>query len=154
MLSSVLAQLLTIGAVAARSGLPVATLRYYEQLGVVTATRTAGNQRRYPRAVLRRLAFVTAAQRVGLTLAQVKAALDTLPVDRAPAQHDWARLAAPWREQVAARIRELQALQDTLGGCLGCGCLSLTRCALFNADDAAAAQGPGSRWVRDAVAPP
>jgi MerR family redox-sensitive transcriptional activator SoxR len=145
--------LLTIGEVARRAGVSVATLRYYEQRGLVVATRTGGNQRRYPRWVLRRLAFVAAAQRVGLNLDQVKAALDSLPSDRAPTQQDWARLAQPWRQQVADRLRELQALQDTLDGCLGCGCLSLTRCALFNADDEAAAEGEGSRWLRDASRP-
>lgn len=143
--------LLTIGEVAHRAGVSVATLRYYEQRGLLTSTRTGGNQRRYPRWVLRRLAFVTAAQRVGLDLAQVRTALDTLPSDRAPTQQDWTRLAEPWRRQVAERVRELQALQDTLDGCLGCGCLSLTRCALFNTDDEAAAEGGGSRWLRDAT---
>lgn len=145
--------LLPIGEVARRAGVTVATLRYYEQRGLVTATRTGGNQRRYPRWVLRRLAFVAAAQRVGLDLDQVKAALDSLPADRAPSQQDWARLAQPWRRQVAERVRELQALQDTLDGCLGCGCLSLTRCALFNAADEAAGEGPGSRWLRQAGSP-
>lgn len=145
--------LLPIGEVARRAGVTVATLRYYEQRGLVSATRTAGNQRRYPRWVLRRLAFVAAAQRVGLDLDQVRAALDTLPADRAPTQQDWARLAEPWRRQVADRVRELQALQDTLDGCLGCGCLSLTACALFNAGDEAAAEGPGSRWLRQAGSP-
>lgn len=145
--------LLTIGEAARRAGLSVATLRYYEQRGLVASTRTGGNQRRYQRWVLRRLAFIAAAQRIGLDLHQVKEALDTLPSDRAPTQHDWARLARPWRQQVADRLLELQALQNTLDGCLGCGCLSLTRCALFNADDEAAAEGEGSRWLREATRP-
>ncbi len=145
--------LLTIGEVARRAGVSVATLRYYEQRGLVVARRTAGNQRRYPRWVLRRLAFVAAAQRVGLTLDQVKAALDSLPTDRAPSQQDWERLAQPWLQQVANRLRELQALQDTLDGCLGCGCLSLTKCSLFNLDDEAGAEGAGSRWLREATRP-
>lgn len=144
---------LAIGEVARRAGVTVATLRYYEHRGLVTATRTGGNQRRYPRWVLRRLAFVAAAQRVGLSLDQIKSTLDTLPVDRAPNQADWARLAQPWRQHVTDRLRELQALQDTLDGCLGCGCLSLTRCALVNPDDEAAAEGPGSRWLREANPP-
>ena len=144
---------LAIGEVARRAGLTVATLRYYEQRGLLTSTRTGGNQRRFPRWVLRRLAYVAAAQRVGLDLDQIKAALDTLPTDRAPTQLDWARLARPWRQHVAARLRELQALQDTLDGCLSCGCLSLTRCALFNPDDEAAVEGPGSRWLREAARP-
>ncbi len=145
--------LLTIGEVARRAGVPVPTLRYYEQRGLLAATRTTGNQRRYPRWVLRRLAFIAAGQRVGLSLDQVKAALDTLPADRAPTQQDWTRLAQPWRRQLAAQICELQALQDTLDGCLGCGCLSLQRSDLFNPDDATASQGPGSRWLRDATRP-
>jgi len=153
MLGPVSTPLLPIGEVARRAGVSVATLRYYEQRGLLTATRTGGNQRRYPRWVLRRLAFVAAAQRVGLDLEQVRAALDTLPADRAPTSEDWGRLAEPWRELVAARVRELQALQDTLDGCLGCGCLSLTRCGLFNAGDEADAEGPGSRWVREAASP-
>lgn len=143
--------LLTIGEVARRAGLSVPTLRYYEQRGLLACTRTGGNQRRYPRWVLRRLAFIAAAQRVGLSLHQVKEALDALPPDRAPTQQDWARVAQPWRELVAERIRALQALQNTLEGCLGCGCLSLTRCTLFNPNDEAASEGEGSRWLRDAT---
>ena len=144
--------LLGVGEVAERSGLTPATLRYYEDLGLLTATRTSGNQRRYPRHVLRRLAFVAAGQRVGLTLRQLGDLLATLPADRAPSQEDWTRLAGPWRERVAGRIRELESLADSLDGCLGCGCLSLTRCALFNDGDAAASEGDGSRWVREARA--
>ncbi len=142
--------MLTIGEVAERAGLSVATVRYYEQRGLITSTRTSGNQRRYPRAVLRRLAFIAAAQRVSLSLEQVAADLATLPDGRTPTQADWSRLSRRWHEQVGARITELQALQDTLGGCLGCGCLSLRRCALYNPSDTAAADGPGSRWLRQA----
>lgn len=142
---------LTVGEVSHRAGLSPATLRYYEQLGLVSATRTPGNQRRYARHVLRRLAFLAAGQRVGLTLRQVQDLLTQLPADRAPSQQDWTRLAGPWRELVAARVRELQALQDSLDECLGCGCLSLTRCALFNPGDAAATEGAGSRWLREAA---
>ena len=142
---------LTVGEVSDRAGLSPATLRYYERLGLVSATRTTGNQRRYARHVLRRLAFVAAGQRVGLTLRQVQDLLSQLPSDRAPTQQDWTRLARPWRELVAMRVRELQALQDSLDQCLGCGCLSLTRCALFNPGDAAATEGAGSRWLREAT---
>lgn len=144
--------LLSVGELAARSGLSAPTLRYYEQLGLVEATRTPGNQRRYPRHVLRRLAFVAAGQRVGLSLRALGDLLATLPADRAPSQEDWIRLAGPWRDVVAVRIRELETLADSLDGCLGCGCLSLTRCALFNEGDAAAGEGAGSRWVREARA--
>ena len=149
--------LLTVGQVAERAGLSTATVRYYEQLGLITSSRTAGNQRRYARHVLRRLAFVAAAQKVGLPLARVRDALSTLPADRAPSPDDWRRLSGPWAEQVAARVRELQALQETLQECLGCGCLSLTRCALYNPGDEAAGEGRGSRWLRrseDATAVP
>ena len=145
--------LLAIGEVARRAGVSVATLRYYEERGLVACTRTSGNQRRYPRWVLRRLAFIAAGQRVGLTLDQVGQALSTLPNDRAPKQQDWARLGDIWRQQVAERVRELQSLQDTLDGCLGCGCLSTTRCPLFNPGDEAASEGAGSRWLRDATRP-
>ncbi|GAB2909737.1 redox-sensitive transcriptional activator SoxR [Rhodococcus aerolatus] len=142
--------LLPIGDVAARSGLTVATVRYYESLGLIGSTRTTGNQRRYPRHVLRRLAFVAAARHVGLTLAQVADALATLPTDAAPTRRDWTRLSAPWRRLVDERIAELERLRGSLDGCIGCGCLSLRRCALFNPGDEAAAEGPGSRWLRDA----
>lgn len=144
-------QLLTIGEVAARAGVSVPTIRYYEERSLVSSTRTPGNQRRYPRHVLRRLAFIAAAQRVGLDLAQISTALATLPADRAPTRRDWTRLSAPWREAVAQRIAALQALQTSLDGCIGCGCLSLRRCALFNTGDAAATEGPGSRWLRQSL---
>ena len=144
-------QLLTIGEVARRSGLSIPTLRYYEELELIVSTRTTGNQRRYPRHVLRRLAFVTAARRIGLSLAQAQEALASLPSDTAPTPEDWQRLSKPWAEHVAARIRQLQALQNTLNDCLGCGCLSLTRCALYNPADEAALTGSGSRWLREAI---
>ena len=144
------ATLLPIGQVAERAGLTVATVRYYEELGLIASTRTAGNQRRYARHVLRRLAFVTAARRVGLSLAAVQEALAPMPLDEAPTPDDWRRLSADWSLQVAARVRELQALQTTLQECLGCGCLSLTRCALYNPGDEAAVEGGGSRWMRGA----
>ncbi len=141
---------MTVGQIATRAGVSVAALRYYEQRGLIASTRTAGNQRRYPRHVLRRLAFIAAAQRVGLVLDEIAAALETLPADRAPTRRDWTRLSAPWRQQIARRIQELQALQNTLDECIGCGCLSLTRCALYNPLDEADREGPGSRWLRDA----
>ena len=144
---------LTIGEVARRSGLSVPTLRFYEQRGLISSTRTDGNQRRYPRAVLRRLAFVVAAQRVGLGLERIGRLLADLPADRTPDRADWSRLSGPWRELLDDRIRELQRLRDDLDGCIGCGCLSLDRCPLFNPDDEAAAEGPGARWLRQAGRP-
>ena len=142
--------LLTIGQVAQRAGVSIPTLRYYEQLGLLNSTRNTGNQRRYPRYVLRRLAFIAAAQRVGQSLEEIAHALGTLPEDKAPTRSDWTKLSTPWRKQIARRIQELQALQNTLDGCIGCGCLSLTRCALFNPGDDAALEGAGSRWLRNA----
>lgn len=140
--------LLSVGEVAKRAGVSVPTVRYYEQRGLISSTRSSGNQRRYPRHVLRRLAFIAAAQHVGLTLEQIATPLATLPPDRAPTRRDWTRLSRPWSAMVAERIRQLEALRDSLDGCIGCGCLSLTRCTLFNPDDEAAAEGHGSRWLR------
>lgn len=145
-------ELLAIGEVARRSGVTVPTVRYYEDRGLISSVRTSGNQRRFPRHVLRRIAFVSAAQRVGLTLEEIGAALATLPADRAPTRREWTRLSSVWQQRIARRISELQALQDTLDGCIGCGCLSLRRCALYNPSDEAADEGPGSRWLRAAGA--
>lgn len=144
---------LGIGDVSRRAGVSVATVRFYEEQGLLTSVRTGGNQRRYPRTVLRRLAFVAAAQRVGLSLAEIRECLMTLPSDRAPARADWTRLSRPWRSMVDARISELQALREDLDGCIGCGCLSLRRCALYNRDDGAATEGPGARWIARARTP-
>ena len=145
---------LSIGELAARAGVSVPTLRFYESRGLIASTRTSGNQRRYPRHVLRRLAFVAAARRVGLSLEEVARQLATLPEGRAPTRADWSRLARPWRTLLGAKIAELEALQESLDGCIGCGCLSLQRCRLFNPDDEAAAEGTGSRWLREATGPP
>ncbi|MFD9125196.1 redox-sensitive transcriptional activator SoxR [Kitasatospora sp. NPDC059571] len=139
--------LLTVGQLAARSGLAASALRYYESLGLIRAERTAGNQRRYPRATLRRIAFVRAAQRVGLSLEEAGAALGRLPEDRAPSTAEWGAVAATWQQRIDRRIAELELLKRKLTGCIGCGCLSLTRCALYNAGDAAAADGPGARFL-------
>ena len=143
--------LLTIGQVAARSGMAPSALRYYEQQGLVTATRSAGGARRYPRSVLRRLAFVRAAQNVGLSLSEIRDALATLPDDRPPTARDWARLSRSWRDRLDEQIAALQQLRDGLTSCIGCGCLSLGRCALSNPGDVAAANGPGARWLSPAL---
>jgi MerR family redox-sensitive transcriptional activator SoxR len=142
---------LTIGQVSARSGVAPSALRYYEQQGLVAPARTPGGARRYPRSVLRRLAFVRAAQNVGLSLAEVKAALDTLPADRPPTARDWARLSRGWRDRLDEQIAALTQLRDGLTSCIGCGCLSLGRCALSNPGDVAASAGPGARWLSPAL---
>jgi MerR family redox-sensitive transcriptional activator SoxR len=140
-------ELLTIGELSARSGLAPSALRFYESEGLLPATRTAGGQRRYPRSALRRLAFVRSAQRVGLTLDEVREALASLPDARTPTAADWRRLSAPWRRRLDERIAELERLRDSLTSCIGCGCLSLRRCALYNPGDRAAALGSGARYL-------
>jgi MerR family transcriptional regulator, redox-sensitive transcriptional activator SoxR len=143
--------LLTIGQVAERSGVAVSALRYYEAQGLVSASRTAGGARRFPRSVLRRLAFVRAAQNVGLTLPEIREALAALPDGRTPSARDWARLSVSWRDRLDEQIRALEQLRDGLSSCIGCGCLSLTRCALSNPRDIAAAEGPGARRLSPAL---
>ena len=138
---------LTIGELSARSGVPTSALRFYESKGLLSSTRTEGNQRRYRRDELRRVSFILAAQRVGLGLGEISAALATLPGGRTPTQKDWDRLARGWRPMLDARIRALEDLRDRLDSCIGCGCLSLTACALQNPDDTASAKGEGPRYL-------
>jgi MerR family redox-sensitive transcriptional activator SoxR len=138
---------LTIGQVAARSGVATSALRYYEEQGLVTAIRSAGGARRYPRSVLRRLAFVRAAQNVGLSLSEIRDALATLPEGRPPTARDWARLSRGWRDRLDEQIAALERLRDGLTSCIGCGCLSLTTCRLQNPQDVAAEEGAGARWL-------
>ena len=141
---------MTIGEVAERSGVATSALRFYEDRGLLDAERTGSGHRRYPRAVLRRVAFIVFAQRVGLTLEEIREELARLPSDRVPRRAEWARLSGPWRERIADRIAELERLKDSLDECIGCGCLSLDRCRLANPGDRAAAAGPGPRyWVGD-----
>lgn len=140
--------LLTVGEVASRAGVSVPTVRYYEERGLITSTRTSGNQRRFPRAVLRRIAVIAAAQRVGLSLDEVREAMAELPADRAPTRREWTAMSRSWKRLVQRRIDQLVALQSDLDGCIGCGCLSLQRCSIFNPSDEAAGEGSGSRWVR------
>lgn len=139
--------LLTVGAVAERSGFAPSALRYYERLGLIEASRTGGGQRRYPRSVLRRLAFIRAARNVGLTLDEVARALDALPGGRTPTRADWTRLSRSWRRRLDEQIEALSALRDGLDSCIGCGCLSLRRCAFSNPADMAAAGGPGAAFL-------
>lgn len=136
---------LSVGEVAERSGVAVSALHYYERQGLITSTRSPGNQRRYARATLRRVAFIRASQRVGIPLAQIRTALDGLPQDRPPSPEDWARLSQDWRTDLDARIAQLQALRDVLSDCIGCGCLSLSSCHLANPHDVLGHQGPGAR---------
>jgi MerR family transcriptional regulator, redox-sensitive transcriptional activator SoxR len=146
-----MAELLAIGEVAARAGMAPSALRYYEEQGLIAAERTPGGARRYPRSVLRRLAVIRAARNIGLSLPEIRAALDTLPAGRPPTTTDWARLSQGWRERLDEQIAALTQLRDGLTSCIGCGCLSLGRCALSNAGDLAAAQGPGARWLPPAL---
>jgi MerR family redox-sensitive transcriptional activator SoxR len=134
---------LTIGELAERSGIAASAIRYYEDLGLVRSRRTPGNQRRYERAELRRLAFIRTAQRVGLSLEEVEQALATLPSSRTPTKADWTRLSRGWRPRLDAQIAQLERLRDTLDSCIGCGCLSLRRCNLSNPGDVVADRGPG-----------
>jgi MerR family transcriptional regulator, redox-sensitive transcriptional activator SoxR len=138
---------LTIGELAERSGVARSALRFYEDEGLIDSERTGGNQRRYARATLRRVAFVRAAQKIGLSLDEIRDALATLPDNRTPTRADWERLSRQWRHLLDARITELARLRDDLTGCIGCGCLSLQRCRLYNPDDRAAAYGPGARYL-------
>lgn len=138
---------LSIGELAARSGVATSALRYYEDLGLLASQRSAGNQRRYPRAALRRVAFIRSAQRVGLTLDEIADALATLPAGRTPTKQDWARLSRGWRPRLEAQIERLERLRDKLDGCIGCGCLSLKTCALNNPDDEVAPRGPGAVFL-------
>ena len=138
---------LTISDVSRRTGVATSALRYYEDLGLIESSRTEGNQRRFERSTIRTVSVIKAAQEVGLSLSEISAALDSLPDGRTPTTGDWSRLAAGWRENLDERIRELIALRDELGDCIGCGCLSLRSCAIFNPDDRVAAAGPGARYI-------
>jgi MerR family redox-sensitive transcriptional activator SoxR len=138
---------LTIGEVAARSGASTSALRFYEAKGLLSSDRTAGGHRVYPRSTLRRVAFVRAAQRVGLSLTEIRTALDTLPSARTPTTADWTRLSQTWRSRLDRRIAELTRLRDELDQCIGCGCLSLQTCTLYNPGDRAAALGAGPRYL-------
>lgn len=134
---------LTIGQVAERTGVATSALRYWEALGLISSVRTSGNQRRYERPMIRRVSFIRAAQRVGLSLEEIKEALATLPDSRTPTARDWERLSAAWRSRLDEQIRRIERLRDRLDGCIGCGCLSLTTCALNNPLDELATLGPG-----------
>lgn len=137
-------QELTPGELAARAGVAISALHFYEREGLIVSRRTSGNQRRYTRDTLRRVAFIRMSQRLGIPLARVRQALSTLPADRVPSSRDWARLSAGWRQDLDDRILHLQRLRDNLADCIGCGCLSLKSCTLSNPDDMLSEKGPGA----------
>lgn len=136
---------LSVGELAARAGVAASALRYYEAQGLIRSQRSAGGHRQYPREMLRRVAFILAGQRVGLSLEEIRAALASLPAARTPTQADWERVARGWQRLLDDRLAQLQRLRDQLGSCIGCGCLSLKACALYNPGDAVAVRGPGAR---------
>ncbi|MFJ8138269.1 redox-sensitive transcriptional activator SoxR [Streptomyces sp. NPDC096013] len=140
---------LTVGQLAARSGAAVSALHFYEAKGLISSSRTTGNQRRYTRDTLRRVAFVRAAQRVGIPLATIREALAELPEERTPTREDWARLSEAWRSELDERIKQLNRLRDHLTDCIGCGCLSLSACVLSNPDDVVGERGAGSRLMTE-----
>jgi MerR family redox-sensitive transcriptional activator SoxR len=145
-----MADLLTIGEVSRRSGVAASALRFYEERGLIVSQRVGSGHRRYPRPVLRRIAFIVFAQRVGLTLEEIGGELAKLPEDRAPKRSDWSRLSRGWGSRIDERIAELERLKAGLTECIGCGCLSLDRCRMSNPDDRAFRFGPGPRyWIGD-----
>jgi MerR family redox-sensitive transcriptional activator SoxR len=144
------AELLTIGEVSRRSGVAASALRFYENRGLIASERSGSGHRRFRRPVLRRIAFIVFAQRIGLTLEEIGSELAKLPGDHAPTRRDWSRLSSGWSSRVDERIAELQRLKAGLTECIGCGCLSLDRCRLANPGDRASALGPGPRyWIGD-----
>lgn len=134
----------TVGKVAQRCGVNVSTLHFYEQKGLIYSSRNAGNQRRYKADILRRVAVIKAAQKMGISLASIKKAFASLPMQRTPTARDWQKLSSDWQAELNARIAYLERLRDSLTGCIGCGCLSMTRCPLYNKDDKMGAQGTGA----------
>jgi MerR family redox-sensitive transcriptional activator SoxR len=139
--------LLSVGEVAQRSGFAPSAVRYYEREGLIGADRSSGGQRRFHRSVLRRLAFISAARHVGLSLEEVREALGRLPRSRTPTAEDWTRISKLWRARLDSEIEALVALRDGLDSCIGCGCLSLKRCAISNPQDVAASRGPGAVYL-------
>ncbi|MEM7052848.1 MAG: redox-sensitive transcriptional activator SoxR [Acidobacteriota bacterium] len=141
---------MTIGEIARRSGVAASALRYYEELGLISSSRTGSGHRRFPRQVLRRLAFIVYAQRIGLSLKEIAVELAKLPDNRTPTPADWSELLDRWQERIRQRIAELERLEASLTSCIGCGCLSFDRCALSNPQDRAGRRGPGPRfWVEE-----
>jgi len=142
-----MARELTIGQLSERSGVSQSALRFYERKGLIAAERSSGNQRRYPAVTLRRVALIQAGRTAGIPLERIREALATLPTERAPTKRDWERLSRRWRQELDLRIATLEAIRGRLTGCIGCGCLSLKRCALLNPGDEAAERGPGANYL-------
>lgn len=140
---------LTIGELSERSGVASSALRYYQDQRLIQAERTDGGQRRFRRDTLRRVSFIRVAQQVGLSLSEIRDALESLPQGRTPTDEDWSKLSASWRPRLNEQIAVLERLRDKLDGCIGCGCLSLKRCAMLNPGDEVADRGPGPRFVLD-----
>jgi MerR family redox-sensitive transcriptional activator SoxR len=138
---------LTIGELSYRSGVAASALRFYETVGLIASERTVGNQRRYARQMLRRIAFIRAAQRVGLSLDEIRRALSSLPDERTPTKADWERVSRAWTGRIDQQIADLERLKAKLTGCIGCGCLSLRTCSLMNPDDIEAERGTGPAWL-------
>ena len=145
---------LSVGQLSARSGVAVSALHFYERQRLITSRRTSGNQRRYRRDTLRRVALIRVAQRAGIPLAAIRTALDELPTDRIPTRDDWVRLSSSWQQEIEQRIRLLQQVHDKFTDCIGCGCLSIDRCALVNPDDRLGQAGPGPRRLLKAAGAP
>lgn len=141
---------LTIGDLSTRSGVASSALRFYETQGLIAAGRTSGNQRRYERAILRRVALIQAGRAAGIPLERIRVALETLPSDRTPTRHDWERLSRGWRDDLDRQIATLHALRNRLASCIGCGCLSIDACELLNPDDEAGTIGPGAHYLKRA----
>lgn len=140
--------LLTVGEVARRAGIATSAVRFYEDQGLISSVRTAGNQRRYPRYVLRRIGIITAARRFGIPLAEVAQVFDSLPENRMSGKTDWRRISKRWHERLEVRRRELERLEEELVGCIGCGCLSLNTCRVLNPDDQLSSEGTGARRLQ------
>ena len=143
---------LSIGELAARSGVATSAIRFYEKRGLISARRNSGNQRRFPRHMLRIISVIRAAQTVGLSLDEIGSMLEQLPADRAQTHEDWENISSQWRADLDGRIASLQQLRDNLDGCIGCGCLSLEKCPLFNPNDAARSLGTGPRYLMGGTA--
>ncbi|ANO34205.1 redox-sensitive transcriptional activator SoxR [Vibrio breoganii] len=139
----------TVGEAAKRCGVATSTLRFYESKGLIESIRTEGNQRRYPASTIRVISVIKAAQQIGVSLEEIKLALKTLPNHKQPTKKDWARMSKQWAASLDQKILEMQRLRDNLDGCIGCGCLSLKSCKLFNPEDTASAQGTGARYLID-----